>query len=578
LKEPLQIIILSVIALAIAFGGGVILNFYKYEGDLYVDTYVASFTPGGVLEESYEYAVRGNYTMLYRLWDAPLLYRQNFSQPYVKALDINCSYIPYVKDYYGKVYAPSHEYEIWERAFFNEAGCYNPAGYEPGNYRVEYRYVLYPPVHYDASTYHINIKLASRHIPYQDFTIIIDNSSGTIGKIYPHPPMDVKKEGDKYILHGSSPRNALLEVEMLLNAPPPGFLERMNGVAEMVKEENEAYYMKYAVASAFSAMMRYLTFLFPLIIFGIYYVHGREKRYVVPRYLSTVPKRRKPWEVNLLFKGDATTFDMHGFYATLLDMEMRGILEMRVDGKDVEIRVKEEQEGMDFYERNVFNFIKKYSFDGVFSTAELKRYIKSMRGRSYELSKIQRDFERIRRVRDGSRFVVNGRYIILKFFALSLLIFLSSLAAFLLRGSAYPVLLDATVYSLIFSIQFAAMLPAPSTLFGRWKRDYYKEKMEWDSFKRFLLDMAHLEKYTDEDISIWKEWLVYAVALGVGKKVANRFRKLNINVPEADMLPYIYIAFASTNNTLASTTSSSSGGGGGIGAGGGFGGGGAGGR
>ncbi len=578
MKEPLQIIILSIIALAIAFGGGAILDFYKYGGDLYISSYEVYFSPDGTLNENYEYAVSGDYRMLYRIWKSPLFYRENFSEPYIKVMDINCPYIPYVKDYYGRVFSPSHQEEIAMLALHNEVGCFNPEGYETGKYRIEYRYMIYPPVYYDGSIYHINIKLADEHIPYKDVAIRIDNSSGEIVKIYPHPPMDVERDGSMYVIHGKSQRNALLEVEMLLNAPPSGFIYEGKNLMERVEKENGAYYMKYNLASSFAMLMKYLTLFFPLIIFGIYYHYGREKKFVVPRYLSTVPKKRKPWEVNLLFKGDATSFDMHGFYATLLDMERRGILEIEAKGRDLRIKIKDGEDKMDFYERNVIRFIKKYSFDGIFSTEKLNEYINSRKNSSYQISRIERDFEKIRRVRDGSEYVVNGRFIILKFFALSLAVFFISLVLFLLGRKEYPPMLDALIYSIILSVQFLALVPAPSTLFGRWKSNYYKEKMEWDSFKRFLLDMAHLEKYTSEDISIWKEWLVYAVALGVGRKVAKQFKKLNINIPETDMIPYIYIAFASTNNTLASASASSSGGGGGIGAGGGFGGGGAGGR
>jgi hypothetical protein len=45
----------------------------------------------------------------------------------------------------------------------------------------------------------------------------------------------------------------------------------------------------------------------------LYVVVGRERRFVVPKYLSTVPnKERKPWIVNLVFKGDAFDFDENG--------------------------------------------------------------------------------------------------------------------------------------------------------------------------------------------------------------------------------------------------------------------------
>ena len=49
----------------------------------------------------------------------------------------------------------------------------------------------------------------------------------------------------------------------------------------------------------------------------------------------------KPWQVNLLFKGDALDFDEDGYYATLLELHRRKIISIteKGDGKGIEIRV-----------------------------------------------------------------------------------------------------------------------------------------------------------------------------------------------------------------------------------------------
>lgn len=73
----------------------------------------------------------------------------------------------------------------------------------------------------------------------------------------------------------------------------------------------------------------------------------------------------------------------------------------------------------------------------------------------------------------------------------------------------------------------------PKAFFGRWKADYYKEKLEWDAFKSFLSNFAIIQKYAPEDIAIWKEWLVYGTALGVGHNVVKAMDKLKIPaIPE----------------------------------------------
>jgi len=126
-------------------------------------------------------------------------------------------------------------------------------------------------------------------------------------------------------------------------------------------------------------------------------------------------------------------------------------------------------------------------------------------------------------------------------------------------------------------------LAFPSTLFGHWKEDKYQEKMQWDSFARFLSDLARIKQYTPQDISMWGEWLVFGTALGVGQKVEHAMKELDISLPDAGFPAAMGIRTAFVP-ILAFTAPSRGGGGGGgfgggsFGGGGGFGGGGVGGR
>ena len=81
-------------------------------------------------------------------------------------------------------------------------------------------------------------------------------------------------------------------------------------------------------------------------------------------------------------------------------------------------------------------------------------------------------------------------------------------------------------------VQAAIAFAAPSTLFGHWKDDRYKEKLEWDAFTHFLSDMAMIQKYAPADLSMWGDWLVYGTALGVGDKVEKAMKALNIRVAD----------------------------------------------
>ena len=118
-------------------------------------------------------------------------------------------------------------------------------------------------------------------------------------------------------------------------------------------------------------------------------------------------------------------------------------------------------------------------------------------------------------------------------------------------------------------VQAVIAFAAPSTLFGHWKDDRYKEKLEWDAFTHFLSDMAMIQKYAPADLSMWGDWLVYGTALGVGDKVEKAMKALNIRVADTGV-PVGAIGMTSAFLPLASFSPPSHGSsGGGFGGGGG---------
>ena len=64
-------------------------------------------------------------------------------------------------------------------------------------------------------------------------------------------------------------------------------------------------------------------------------------KFLLPEYLSFVPRKRKPWIVNLIFARTAGRFNEKGFYATLLDLHKRKILTIEKEGKELIIKLNE---------------------------------------------------------------------------------------------------------------------------------------------------------------------------------------------------------------------------------------------
>jgi len=611
LSEERQIAILILLVILIGAGGlfltGGSAGLTGGYGDVYVESYKADLYQNGTLEETFVYEIKesGKYRMLYRNWEAPLSW-ERLGEPYIEPLNISGPQetITYTKDWQGQVKLLSttqtaYTADIRALALRNEAGCYKPEKFEAGKYEIRYVFKVHPPVECDAEYCHVNLKLADEHIPYKQVTIAIHDSEGSVVQLFTHPPMDARKESDMWIVTGESPKDTLLEMEMLLKPEivdvMDGFFREESEVKEKTLSANSHYVTTYTFFSALSYALLAMIVLFPAMLVLIYYRYGREKAFTVPKFLSYVPKRRKPWLVNLVFKGDPFNFDENGFYATLLDLQRQGMLKIETEvgeGGRLKIQLLKGPDAVeDDYEQRVLWFLKDYAENGVFDTKVFEEKIDSLRDSTQTggyamlgLSGIHDRMKGLMKVGDkrtASEFVMSGRTYGIILIALFLLVMFVMLVIFLSFGNVYPQSRSCFFSSVILVLQSIPPIVAPTALFGKWRIDSYKEKLEWDAFKTFLSDFAAISKYAPEDLNMWKEWLIYGTALGVGDTVAKAMEKLQVNVPEVHATTYMPIYFGHTfRMTIPPTTGTGVGGisGGGFGAGGGFGGGGGGAR
>ncbi|MCW3135798.1 MAG: nickel-dependent lactate racemase [Canidatus Methanoxibalbensis ujae] len=353
---------------------------------VYVKAYRADFYLNGTLSEHFTYEIRDtSKRMLYRVWEAPLSF-ESLSVPFVEPLSINPprGTVAYVKDHRGEVRifengawkrSSRHQHRYYEirslaeSAERNEAGCYKPERFNAGEQEIMYVFRLHPPLECDSEYCHLNLKLATKHLPYEHVTVAIHDPQGLVERIFTHPPMEIRKpaeeaekaeeaaegvgeegkngiesgSGKVWLITGESPKNTLLEVEMLLSPEVSGIMSGFPRTVENVKDKtlaaNSQYLLTYNIFSALSVILKVLILTFPLILLLIYHRYGREKRFTVPKFLSYVPKKRKPWVVNLVFKRDAFDFDEDGFYATLLDLHRRGILRIESDEENLRIKL-----------------------------------------------------------------------------------------------------------------------------------------------------------------------------------------------------------------------------------------------
>lgn len=628
-QKTLYIILFALLIVGIIGIGYVLLSSSpNFEGPLTLSLYNATVVVDKniLLSENNYYVVKNaEYRMLYRSWNDKLLYKLgNYSKevleyPHIKVINLK-SYDKNVVDY---PYIVDANYELYTNApdnirlklanilrenyVSNEVGFYNPNKYTDGIYHKEYDFSIYPPVEYDKNTEHVNLKLGNKHVPYKKVYITIYDKNNDILKLFAHPiDLKVNKIKNKYIITGQSPEDGLIEVEMLLKPNSVvGYKRYIENVEEKTISANNKYIIYNTIIKFIKLFLMGFILLLPVIIYIIYLKFGKEKNYTIPEYLSYVPnKDRKPWLVNLIFGSKFGNFDKNGFYATLLDLHSKGYIKIESDkiGDKGSVKIKilnKNLNNLDLYEQKVMAFLMRYSKDDVFNPDKIsdlaskyksKKDINTLRALKNEVDNIMvSPYINTERFLDST-----GNKIIWAIFGISILLVITTS---LLINYDTTVLYPDSRYlfglSIVLLIQSIILLIAPKPLFGRWKGDYYKEKLQWDAFKKFLSDIAMIKKYKPEDVSIWKDWLIYGTALGVGKNVVSALDTLDIkdSIPGdiktlTDNYHLIDHSFGHMHTSVysaysaVSAASSTSGGfsGGGFGAGGGFGGGGAGGR
>ncbi|NLA38924.1 MAG: DUF2207 domain-containing protein, partial [Methanomicrobiales archaeon] len=364
-----------------------------FHKDLEIQHYDAVFFENGTLIERYTYDVRvsGEYRMLFRYWDAPLTF-ETIDRPHIEFLSMTAppGTVGYAKDSEDEVRTgagsatPSDLTVIKGLALTNEVGIFNPDYFTRGTYTVEYRYQVRPPVEYDEEWAHLNLKLASEHVPYRDLRITLP-FAGVIEEVYTHPPtLEIERTAEDVVITGSASQDDALNVELILDPAfmkeIDGFPEHVSGVRQKAADANRWPHILYGAAGVLYGLSILLVLAMPFILLGIYIRYGREKQFTVPEYLSFTPNTAlKPWQVNLLFKGDAFEFDNDGFYATVLDLHRQGkiVVTEKPDG-GVTVRIVS-GESPDPYEQRVLNFLSNIADDHLVDTAELATFAETAR-------------------------------------------------------------------------------------------------------------------------------------------------------------------------------------------------------
>ena len=569
--------------------------YVDYSAEINIDNQIS------INEKYHDYLQTERYRRLFRKWHVPITVDEELNRPYIKIESVYGDYESYVKDWKGVIHGEFKSKAALDvlRKFAknNEAGIVNPNYYKKGEYLLFVDYKVFPPFERDSKLVHLNFKLADYHVPYKNVEIKIKDNKNLILKIFPHVPnFSVKKEQNSYIIQGNAPANSLVEVEMLLKPfNIEGFPRNIKNIKKITESVNKNLFLVQKINKTLQNLFLFIVILFPFFFVAYYIKFGSEKEFTVPEFLSFIPnKKRKPYLVNLVFNGDSFDGDENAFYSTLLDLQKKGKIKIETNG-DISIKVLDKNVE-DTYEKMVIAYLLKNSVDlsgeKVFFPSLIKskidEYIASRN--VYGLKALKSELDSVLHYENPSisqQFVESRGKNLITVIGFLFFIITLVLAGFSFKSGwivysvvdIYPLF----ILSLTLSAQILVVAITPTQFLGRWRKDFYKEKLEWEAFKNFLSDLAMIKKYKPEDISIWKEWLIYGTALGVADKVEKAMESFNIEIPEIKdeykIRTHFYSTYSSLNSGIAKLTasSSSSGSGGGFGAGGGFGGGGAGG-
>jgi uncharacterized membrane protein len=416
-------------------------------------------------------------------------------------------------------------------------------------------------------------------------------------EIFPHPPgLAVTREGEWVVISGKVAADEILGIETLFKAGEAQGIPGFPTFVQDVRQKTEAANPFYNGLPLICAWVLYgagllMVFITPLLLILFHRRYGREKEFTIPEFLSFCPNpTMKPWAVNLLFKGDAVEFDQDGYYATLLDLHRRKVITIneKPDQKGITITVNQRQ-SEEPYEQRVLDFLQNVEENGIVDSDTLQQMAvqaRSDRAMERKILSYQQQLSGVTKKSDPrliSQYIVDGRDHLFPLLFIGIAFCAISVMALIL----FPVLAALLGPSIVLwagtIVQSGVALGFPSTLFGHWKDDRYREKLEWDAFARFLSDLALIKQYSPQDISMWGEWLVYGTALGVGGKVEKAMETLHISLPEAGVplamgLRTAFVPVLAFSAPSQGGGSGGFGGGGSFGGGGGFGGGGVGGR
>jgi len=551
MDERKEVLIVCLILLLIGVAGFFItlllyIDFNFNKSELYIKD--------NIINEKLNYHTNKAYHTLYRTFSSTMivdkaLFQDSFisKDGYVEIFSVDCSEgKPYAKDIFycysfpGRVIETSCPYTEP-----NEYGCTfgNTYGFREGqDYRLESTYTVNP-----RSLFKINNNYYIKFVAYSkgNHKLLIKGSSliiseEAVSQNYYFPKQDV------IIYLPYTPEN-LADYKIL-------------------EREDFEFDSPHIFSSLFF-------FFIPVVFFYVlWFFTGRELVVTdFPPEMSFYPRERKGWEVAAFFNPPFSVADNNFFAAAMLDFYRRKIISTKMIDKDVYIKINK-TEDLDAVEEKLIEMLmlvkencSEKHRDGEYFNLKKAMSSFSLIWTRHILTKLAKELQKEIK-KEGKDYLSRTGLIV------------TTVLFIILAFSGQIFFLLSPVYFTFIIVSFLIIFLTgrSSSIFIKFKGEYYKEYEHWQAFKNFL-KKSSLKLHGHKGVVMWEQYLVYASALGVAKKVLKELKAERLITEEQ------YHLYMGTH-TMAHSFAASSGagghggvGGGGVG-GGGVGGGGGGGR
>ncbi|NPA75110.1 MAG: DUF2207 domain-containing protein [Euryarchaeota archaeon] len=416
----------------------------------------------------------------------------------------------------------------------NEVGVYFPKGISPGRYVVSYKFLLKPLLEFDGHNYLVSFYLATVHPQYRNVNIHVPGNF----HVFASPYLKEKKSDGEWVLYGKSQSDVSLYLTMVFRGGENFSHYGVTGVQGNLLEKAEKNSFYHAMVYWTVYYLSLVSYLSILVIPGVYILayisSGRERDYPFLGRVYTPPSDRPPLIVNYIFKNEGSGVDYDWvILAGLALLQKHGYVDISEDG--AKIYLKDGADGhIDGYSWKILNFMKKHAKNGVFDVEGLSRWVNKMHIKNMneyfdylaDTDELTLSKEEAQRIEEKFIEYPKTQVKALTYFGVGLMAI--SFITFLYPEDYLMLWFSAMALSVLLIIQAQLILLYRDVL-GRWKEDYYLEKLKWNRFAGFLKNEKELKNACNECDDCFYDWLIYGYALGAGKSVSRVLSSPDIN-------------------------------------------------